>query len=163
MKKFLSGVAMMLAAGAGESFAAEATGTGNISAKIVEPVTISENGTGLNFGIMLNSEQTVTVDTTGNRTSTVSSALVNGITPQAGKFNVTGPANQELTIGTNSSAIVSSGSNNMTVSNFVTSPSGTLTLSDSGAGDIAVGADLTVPSKQAAGEYTGTYTITLSY
>ena len=166
MKKiYLLAAVSVLTLGYAEVWAAQATGTGNISAKIVAPVTVTETQ-GLDFGTILaptDSAKTVTISTDGSRSDSGSGILVNTNTGKAGLFNVTGAENQNMTITKPGSVeLHGTGSDKMTVNNFVTEPDNELTLSGT-SGQIKVGADLTVNKDQAVGDYTGTYTVTVSY
>ena len=166
MKKiYLLAAVSVLTLGYAEVWAAQATGTGNISAKIVAPVTVTETQ-GLDFGTILaptDSAKTVTISTAGSRSDGGSGILVNTNTGKAGLFNVTGAENQNMTITKPGSVeLTSTGGDKMTVDNFVTDPNGELTLSGT-SGQIKVGADLKVNKDQAVGDYTGTYTVTVSY
>ena len=166
MKKiYLLAAVSVLTLGYAEVWAAQATGTGNISAKIVAPVTVTETQ-GLHFGTILaptDSAKTVTISTDGSRSDGGSGILVNTNTGKAGLFNVTGAVNQKMTITKPGPVeLTSTGGDKMTVNNFVTDPNGDLTLSGT-SGQIKVGADLTVNAGQAVGDYAGTYTVTVSY
>lgn len=166
MKKiYLLAAVSVLTLGYAEVWAAQATGTGNIRAKIVAPVTVTETQ-GLDFGTILaptDSAKTVTISTAGSRSDGGNGILVNTNTGKAGLFNVTGAENQNMTIIKPSSVeLTSTGGDKMTVNNFVTEPANNLTLRGT-SGQIKVGADLTVNKEQAVGDYTGTYTVTVSY
>ena len=166
MKKiYLLAAVSVLTLGYAEVWAAQATGTGNIRAKIVAPVNVTETQ-GLDFGTILaptDSAKTVTISTGGSRSDGGSGILVNTNTGKAGLFNVTGADSQTMTINVPSSAtLTGTGGSTMTVDTFATDPNGKLTLSGT-SGQIKVGADLTVNADQAVGDYTGTYTITVSY
>ena len=166
MKKiYLLAAVSVLTLGYAEVWAAQATGTGNISAKIVAPVTVTETQ-GLDFGTILaptDSAKTVTISTDGSRSDGGSGILVNTNPGKAGLFNVTGADSQTMTIKVpNTVTLTSTGGGSMTVNNFVTEPDSELTLSGT-SGQIKVGADLAVSQGQAEGDYTGTYTVTVSY
>lgn len=143
--------------------AASATGTGDAKAKIVTPVTATKTQD-LNFGSMLGEANTVTVSHAGARTATTSSALVNdGNTPTAGRFTVTGPNNQPITVSLPANATVTSSTNSMTISNFTSDKSGSQSLDGTGNLTINIGADLAVTANQPEGDYTGTYQINITY
>ena len=167
MKKiYLLAAVSVLTLGYAEVWAAQATGEGNISAKIVAPVTVME-AQRLDFGTILaptGSSIEVTISATdGTRTATDASKLVGTNKGKAGLFNVTGAENQSMTINEPCSAtLTGTGGSTMTVDTFATDPNDKLTLSGT-SGQIKVGADLTVNADQAVGDYTGTYTITVSY
>lgn len=164
MKKnlLLTVAVAVLALGSSVAQAAEESATGNIKAKIVAPVSISEQDS-LDFGTMIaptDTSKTVTIATNGTRSGDSSILVGNG--GQAGLFNVKGADSQSMTISVTDSTTLTGAGDPMTVDNFVTEPASTLTLTGT-SGQIKVGADLTVGQGQDAGEYTGTYKITVSY
>lgn len=166
MKKiYLLAAVSVLTLGYAEVWAAEASNTGHISAKIVAPVTVTETH-GLDFGTILaptDSAKKVTISTDGSRSDGGSGILVKTNEGKAGLFDVTGAENQSMKINVPSSAtLTSKEGGSMTVNNFVTEPANNLTLSGT-SGQIKVGADLAVSQGQAEGDYTGTYTVTVSY
>lgn len=167
MKKiYLLAAVSVLTLGYAEVWAAQATGTGNISAKIVAPVTVTENQR-LDFGTILaptDSAKTVKISTDGSRSDGDSGILVNTNPGHAGLFDVKGADSQTMTITVpDTVTLTSTGGSSMTVNNFATEPANKkLTLSGT-SGQIKVGADLTVSQGQAEGDYTGTYTVTVSY
>lgn len=82
----------------------------------------------------------------------------------AGVFSVTGNPSTGITITLPSSATLTGPGAAMTVNNFTGYPSSTsATLGSSGTLTLNVGAQLVVNPAQAAGTYSGTYTLTVSY
>lgn len=159
--KHISLIALAVALLPGLAMAASTDGTGHADAKIVTPVTVSEDAH-LNFGTMLGQANTVTVSTGGVRSATTGSALVNdNNTPTAGTFTVTGPNSQPITVSLPANVQVTSGSDHMTISNL-TNDAGSA-LDSSGQMTIKVGGSLAVSANQPEGDYTGTYTITVNY
>lgn len=166
MKKiYLLAAVSVLTLGYAEVWAAEATGQGNISAKIVAPVTVTE-AQALDFGTILaptDSAKKVTIAAAnGARSADDEKMLVGTNTGKAGLFNVTGAENQSMTIQVSDSVELTGTGDSMTVDNFVTEPASKLTLNGT-SGQIKVGADLTVNQGQDEGDYTGTYQVTVSY
>lgn len=166
MKKiYLLAAVSVLTLGCAEVWAAEATGQGNISAKIVAPVTVTE-AQALDFGTILaptDSAKKVTIAAAnGARSADDEKMLVGTNTGKAGLFNVTGAENQSMTIQVSDSVELTGTGDSMTVDNFVTEPASKLTLNGT-SGQIKVGADLTVNQGQDEGDYTGTYQVTVSY
>ena len=164
MKKnlLLTVAVAVLALGSSAAQAAEESATGNIKAKIVAPVSISEQEA-LDFGTMIaptDTSKKVTIATNGTRSGDSSILVGNG--GKAGLFNVTGADRQSMTISVTDSTTLTGAGDPMTVNNFVTEPASTLTLTGT-SGQIKVGADLTVGQGQAEGDYTGTYEVTVSY
>lgn len=168
MKKnlLLTVAVSVLALGSSSALAAEATGTGTINAKIVSPVSITQQGNGLDFGTMISpsSETTVTIAASnGARTSTDDSILVGTSEGAAGIFEITGADGQSVTVTLPSEVkLTGTPGGEMTVNNFASSEGNTFTL-DEGSAIMKVGADLNVGAAQAQGTYTGSYQVTISY
>lgn len=168
MKKIclLAAVSVLTLSGA-EVWAAEANGTGNISAKIVVPVTVTEQDA-LDFGTILtptDSAKKVKIAAANGARSVDggdNSILVNTNQGKAGLFNVTGAENQRMTIQLPASASLTGPGDPMTVDNFVSEPADELVLNGT-SGQIKVGADLNVAEGQEAGDYSTTYQITVNY
>ncbi len=151
--------------------AAEVTGTGHVSARIVDPLSVTETAE-LNFGAILQGANTITVSPAGTRTAVDSSKLVGkgyGST-KAGKWKITGPvgARPSVKIQESSVTLENSSGASMIVNNFVTDAEDSfdeIEGSGSGTGEVEfkVGANLTVADNQEPGNYSGTYTVTVSY
>ena len=168
MKKIylLAAVSVLTLSGA-EVWAAEASDQGQIKAKIVAPVTVTEQDA-LDFGTILaptDSAKKVKIAAANGARSVDggdNSILVNTNQGKAGLFNVTGAENQRMTIQVSDSSQLTGAGDPMTVDNFVTEPADELVLNGT-SGQIKVGADLTVGQGQDAGDYSGTYQVTVSY
>lgn len=145
-------------AASASSFAATASGTA--SASVLQPIAITA-GQSLEFGAFAgNSAGTVVIDTAGARSATGGVLLANNNgTYRQGQFSVTGTGNSTFAITYPSAFNITSGANSMSVT--VAGPA-TGTLS-SGSATINVGGTVTVGANQAAGSYTGTYTMTVEY
>jgi hypothetical protein len=90
--------------------------------------------------------------------------LISGNPGNAGVFQITGNPNTSVTITLPSTASLTGPGTAMSVSNFTGYPSSTAaTLGASGTLTLDVGAQLNVNAAQAAGTYSGTYTLTASY
>lgn len=169
MKHFLILVALLTILSATvNAQTASASAQASISASIITPIIITKT-TDLSFGNAVAgvSLGTVVISTSGNRTSTggviLPSALA-GTISQA-KFETSGAANQAYAITLPATATLTSSSNTMIVDTFTSNPtiaSGG-TLSVDGKQDIYVGATLNVGASQPAGNYTGTFDITVAY
>jgi hypothetical protein len=110
---------------------------------------------------------TVVLDPAGARSVTggVTLPAING-TVSAATFDVSGQANFTYSITLPSAATtITSGTDNMTVDNWTSSPTPTGTLDGTGAQTLAVGATLNVGAGQASGLYvSGTpFTVTVNY
>ncbi len=160
-KLFSAVAALALFAASGAAHAADATG--DAAASIAVPISIAQNGAGLNFGTVTASAAlgTVVVTTAGARSVTGGVAELGG-TIAAATFDVTGEGTSAYTITLPSSATLNSGGNSMTVDTFNHDAGGSPALSG-GSDSFNVGATLNVAANQAAGAYTGTYTITVNY
>jgi len=135
---------------------------GDASATVVSGIAISQN-TALSFGnFAAGTGGTVVIGTDGARSQTGAVSLSTVDAGSQGIFDVTGEGNATFAITLPANATLTSGANTMTVDTFTSDPSGTGTLS-SGSASINVGATLTVADSQAAGSYSGTYTVSVDY
>lgn len=171
MKHICKKAALILAVftAAGALFAATAgPATGSAKAVIIAPMTLTHvTNASLNFGRIVNTAAgTVTVAAKdGTSTST-------GVTYQEGptaadQFTVTGQNGVSFTVNLPASITVTDGAgNNMTVGSLTsfcgTGASSACTASTTGT-QVGVGGTLTVSAGQAAGTYTGTYSVTITY
>jgi hypothetical protein len=148
--------------------AGPASATANATADIVSNLTIA-NVTGLQFGKIVSGATagTVTVSPTGTRTSSGGVSPVNGATPapSAASFTVTGEAGASYAITLPTSAITlgNGAGGTMTVDGFTSNPDGTGTLAADGHQVLDVGATLHVGASQAAGTYSGTFSVAVAY
>lgn len=78
-------------------------------------------------------------------------------------FNVRGDKDSTFAVTLPASVTLTSGSNTMTLGNFTSSPSTVGVFDSSGRSTITVGATLQVGAGQAAGAYTGVFTVTVDY
>jgi len=78
-------------------------------------------------------------------------------------FTVKGDKNTTFTVTLPGSIVLSSGSSTMTLNNFTSNPSGFGVFGNNGQTTLTVGATLQVGAGQAAGIYTGVFTITVDY
>lgn len=108
---------------------------------------------------------TVTVSPGGLRSQSGGVVLVGqGSTYTAASFRVSGTSNASytITLPTDHVVLLVDGANTMALNGFVSNPvSGT--LSGGGSQMIMVGATLVVGGAQAAGNYTGSYSVTVNY
>lgn len=146
--------------------------TGNASAVLVSPISITES-TALNFGSISNGlaagSSTVVVSDDGVTATTYGASLAKvGATDTRGVFAISGGNNLAYTVTLPASTTITDGSTNMTVGTFTTSSASagaglTGTTSGTGTDTFYVGATLTVNNTNNAGTYSGTYTITAAY
>jgi len=158
-------------AGAGFSLTSYAgSGTINVGASIITPITVSQ-GAALEFGSIAPSGSAGTVVITAAASPTVTPTgvtLVNqGATRAAARVDLTASAAESgytysVTAMTGTTTTLTSGANTMTVDNYTLSAS-TGTLSGTGTGSYYVGGTLNVGANQAPGTYAGTFTATVDY
>lgn len=151
---FAAAVAVPAAAAPGDT----ATTQGSATAEIVAPLAITHDaGAVLDFGTIVpgTTAGTVSVDTAGNGSTVGDPQFVPTSTNSADAFTVTGEANRGFDILTGNEA--------MTGMTFSTTAALTGTLGAGGTAAVNVGGTLNVGANQAAGTYTGTYDVTVSY
>lgn len=157
--KKLGAAALVLAAFgvSGSAFAASVNGTAN--ATVLTPIAIAAGNT-LEFGSFAgNGAGTVVVSEAGARTATGSVLLIPGGTIRQGTFTVTGTGNATFAVTYPGSVNLSNGTETMALQ-VAGAATGTLA---SGTATVNVGGTLTVAAAQAAGSYTGTYSMTVEY
>lgn len=136
-----------------------ASTTGNASATVITPITVAES-VAMSYGTFAASPTiagTLVLGTNGSVTAT-NVDYVSGAVP--GEFNVTGTASATYAVSAISDITLTSGTDTMTISSVNTS-GGTLTAG--GIDTVLVGGTLNVGAGQAAGSYTGTYAVTVTY
>ncbi len=136
--------------------------TANVAITLLAPISISSSGD-MDFGTMITTGTagTVTVTPAGARSS-VNVDLLGGF-PAAASFDVTGDGNANYSITLPSSATLSSGGNTMTVDTFTDDAGASPKLLPGGSETFNVGATLSVGAAQAAGTYSGTFSVTVNY
>ena len=146
--------------------ASASDGSGNASATIVAPITVTESvGGGMNFGSVSPDElaaTTVVLTSAGAVSSGDGAGLVLTSGAQAGSFDVTGAAvAYDITVPVGAITLTICGGDTMSVDTFTASKASGLSAN----GDsFTVGATLHVGINQAAGApYTGTYTVSVVY
>lgn len=160
--KFIALVTLVMGISAASMAQSEATATA--TATLVTPIAISKT-VDMNFGTVAASSTAGTVVLGADDVATPSGGVsLPGGTPTAAQFSVTGEGTSTFSITLPSSITLVSGTNNLTVDNFVSTPSATGTLA-AGAATVKVGATLNVPASAPAGTYTNTtdLTVTVNY
>ena len=146
-----------------ELLSAPAEGVGTVSANVVSALSV-EQSKELNFGTILPEAGVISIDFSGNRTSTGSNLVDDSANPPSyGEMMVYGPVSQVVYVENIQNTVLNSGGNSMNVTNFQTNPSGNITLTSLDGTPVKVGAQLTVATDQPDGDYTGTYTLTVTY
>lgn len=165
----VSALALSAAAFATDSHAAQATATG--SGTVITPIAITK-AADLSFGeFAQGAGGTVTVSTSGARTS-AGVIISTASATTAAKFDVTGQADTTYSIDIVPDASLSDGAaNTMALATFSDLTGGdttggnvaTGTLSGTGTQSIYVGGTLTVGPTQVAGTYSGNIVVTVEY
>lgn len=164
------GAVLVMGLSQNASAQASASKSANGSAMIVTAIAISKVQD-LSFGVIVSDATggTVTVSEDGTRSTSGPVLLtqsMTGSTVQQAKFTVTGATDYVYTITLPTSAVTLTGTGTtpptMTVDTFTSDPSGTGTLT-LGTSTLEVGAKLHVGAAQAAGAYTGTFSVTVAY
>jgi len=167
MKKLFFSTVMVL--GITTASFSQETASADASATIVTPIAITKT-VDMSFGnisVQSATAGTVVMDPAGSRTPTAGCTLpaVTG-TVTAASFDITGEGTYTYAITLPSSVTIThtNTTDNMTVDNFTSTPSGTGALT-AGAQTLTVGASLNVSAAQLAGVYTsGTaFDVTVNY
>jgi len=144
-----------------------ATATATASATISDAPIAITNTQPLSFGEISAGDQasTITLAADGTRTLASGNAVLGATAGSAATFDVTGESNKAFTINLPTTPVTLSdgGTNTMTVSNFVSDAGATPALDASGAATFNVGAELAVAANQAAGSYSGSFTVEVVY
>lgn len=140
--------------------AAAQTATGDVSVRILQAITVSKTAD-LNFGRVVagTAAGSVVVAEDGTRTCAAALRCLGSTTGAA--FAVTGTAGETVTVAIDTPSIqLTSGANRMTVA--LSTQTRTMTLS-AGNNAFRVGGALSVGANQAAGTYTGQFTVSVNY
>lgn len=134
-----------------------------VSVTIAEKLGISAKQD-INFGAMMSpsSDGTVTLSYNGQRSATGGIYLMNNADVSQGIFTIDGTAGRTVYVSLPSEVFIYSGGNSLSVNNFTASTGTQFTLASDMA-DMHIGATLNVPANAPEGDYSGTYTVTVSY
>jgi hypothetical protein len=139
-----------------------------IDAKVIAPISLVNTGSqNLDFGTISRSSVSgsVTVTPSGQRSSTGGVSILSSSLFYSAPFSVSGENNASfnLTLPDNDDVKMTrtGGTEEMEVTNF-THNSG-LVLSSSGTATFSVGATLSLDADQVAGDYTGSFSVTVAY
>jgi Mat/Ecp fimbriae major subunit len=161
MKNILkfSAVSAVVALGFGASAANAATANANASAVILTPVTVTKTAD-LDFGTIAIGSGGGNVAVAASDNRSCDTGLVCSGTTTSAKFSVSGVTGQVVGVSVPASMSLTSGANTMTATLSGTPASLTLAA---GANAVAVGGSLAVAGNQAAGSYSGSFTVTVNY
>lgn len=161
MKAALIG-SVFAAAALGGTAAQAATASASATAKILTQVTVTKTAD-LDFGTIAigTSGGNVAVGFTDDRTC--GAGLVCSATVTSAKFTVAGAASQNVGITSDANVTLNRVGGGASMTAALSTSAATATLSAGGAASFAVGGDLTVGGTQTAGDYTGTFNVTVNY
>lgn len=140
-----------------------ASGSADAAATIAAAVTVTKVSD-LEFGLITptGTPGTVTVSDSGTRTGDANVILQAGDTPSQASFDVSGAANQSISVTIPSSAALTGNGTDMTAT-LSQAEAGTQTLDGSGDFTLDVGAILAVGADQLPGAYAGSFNVTVIY
>ena len=151
----------ILIASTSNTYAADTTGTASVD--ILSAIGLTQD-TPMDFAVIIPdvAGDTVSLTTGGGITSDTGNSTFNG-TPVAGVFSATGSANESVTISFSTGDTLTGAGAAMPIGGFSHDAGGSPAFDGTGNLSFNIGADLTVNASQAAGLYSGTYTVTVDY
>jgi hypothetical protein len=164
-----------LAGATGAMAQSTATGTGTATATVIRPITISDSSVDLAFGNVVPSgvAGTLALTAASPTVATAGGGITQPVatpgTRTAAVFTVGGEGGftYAITLPSTPQTITGPAAATMTVTAFASSPITTGTLSNAlgaaGTETLYVGGTLNVGVNQAAGAYTGTFSVTVAY
>jgi len=162
--RLISGLAAALLAAVYSQSALAATDTGTANARIITPITVTE-ATQMNFGDIQPdaAASTVALSTAGVATPT-GATVVTG-SPSQGVFTVGGTTGAAYSITLPATATLTGTGPAMTVNGFNHDAGATPTIGAGNTSTLNIGATLSVAGSgtQTAGDYSGTYDVTVDY
>ena len=148
------------------AIAAPARATGTATIDLLSPLTIQKLQD-LDFGtVAVTAAGTAVIDPVANSISTTGGLVAAGGTPHAALFRGAASQNSVVNIKLPKQPITLTrvgGTETVTVSNFTLDGPTKRQMAQATTFDIRVGATLTVPAGQIAGQYTGTFDVTAQY
>jgi len=148
------------------AIAAPARATGTATVDLLSPLTIQKLQD-LDFGtVAVTTAGTAVIDSVANSISTTGGLAAAGGTPHAALFRGAASQNSVVNIKLPKQPITLTrvgGAETVTVSNFTLDGPTKRQMAQATTFDIKVGATLTVPAGQIAGQYTGTFDVTAQY
>ena len=153
--KLAAAAAVFTSLTAATAFAGNST-VGTVTATVITPLSEVQT-TPMSFGTFAPSTTASTVDSYGNTTG--GALWFGGASPAV--FTANGTPTTNFTVVSDSSVILSSGSQHMTAA--LTAPSITLVTDGAGNKPFNITGLLSVAANQAAGSYAGTYNVSVHY
>ena len=143
----------------GANAANAATASADARANILQQVTVASDGSDLDFGTIVSGAAASTVAVSGGGRACGAGIVCSGAFSAAG-FDVTGTDGETVSVASDPSVTLNSGTNSMTAD--IVSSVSTLLLTG-GVGSFDVGGLLNVGANQADGAYVGTFNVTVNY
>lgn len=164
--RLIAGLLATLLAMPSAAIAAPARATGTATVDLLSPLTIQKLQD-LDFGtVAVTAAGTAVIDPVANSISTTGGLFAAGGTPHAALFRGAASQNSVVNIKLPKQPITLTrvgGTQTVTVSNFTMDGPSKRQMAQAATFDIRVGATLTVPAGQAAGQYIGTFDVTAQY
>ena len=150
---------VLVASVIGANTAHAATASADARANILQQVTVTSDGSDLNFGTIVSgaAASTVAIDAAGS--ATCGSGIVCSGTTSAAGFDVTGTTGETVDVSTDTTVTLTGPTDTMTAS--LTPSTTSMVLSGSDA--FTVGGTLNVGAAQDDGAYVGNFNVTVSY
>lgn len=142
--------------------------TASATTTIIQGMSVT-NTSSLRFGAMipgaLGGTSTVAPNGSRSATGTITLLTSSSFPSSAASFNLLGAPNLAYTITLPTSVILTrqGGSDTILLAAFTSSPAASGSLSSTGSGTLSVGGTITITGSQAAGLYSGSFTVTLAY
>ncbi|VAV92640.1 hypothetical protein MNBD_ALPHA04-810 [hydrothermal vent metagenome] len=162
MSKFIKAAlasSVLAASVMGANAAHAATASADARANILAQVSVTSDGSDLDFATIVTGAAASTVVVASDGTLTCGTGLVCSGTATAAGFTVSGTTGQTVDVSSDASVTLSSGANTMSAT---LAPSVTSIVLD-GTDAFSVGGTLSVAANQADGAYTGTFNVTVDY
>lgn len=153
----IAGATIASASITSSAIAAQATGTA--TANVLEPITIT-NTSPLQFGdVDVTGGGTVVIGPTG----TPGGSLTSVGTQSAGTFDLTGQSGASFSIAIATLTELTNAGHDLILSVYTNTEGGATGTMTGGAITLGVGATITADGSEAAGPYSGTYTVDIDY
>lgn len=135
--------------------------TGDVSVRVLQAITVTKSSD-LSFGKVLPASAPSTVAIAEDGTRTCGTGLKCFGTTTSGGFNVTASTGETVSVSIDTPSITLSNGGSQTMGVTLNSSTRTMSL-PSGSGSFRVGGTLSVGANQAAGNYSGQYTVSVAY